>query len=83
MLPHLQDLSPVTLLMMGIGTIVAFWVGQDAGFRAPAVEPSGRDRPMRTARGAGEEVCGPVGFSSPDCDYNSRGAIDPVESAPA
>ncbi len=32
MLRHVQDLSPVTLLMMGIATIVAFWVGQDAGF---------------------------------------------------
>ena len=33
MLTHLQDKGPVTLLMIAIGTIVAFWVGQDAGFR--------------------------------------------------
>jgi hypothetical protein len=43
--------GPVTLLMMAIGTIVAFWFGQDAGFglapwsrsyRPPAAKP---DRP--------------------------------------
>ena len=28
---HLHQLSPVTLLMMAIATIVAFWTGQDAG----------------------------------------------------
>jgi hypothetical protein len=33
MLTHLKDKSPVTLLMIAIGTIIAFWVGQDAGFR--------------------------------------------------
>jgi hypothetical protein len=33
MVTHLKDLSPVTLLMMAIGTIIAFWVGKDAGFR--------------------------------------------------
>jgi hypothetical protein len=32
MLQHVQDLSPVTWLMTGIATLVAFWVGQDAGF---------------------------------------------------
>ncbi len=32
MLRHVQDLSPVTLLMMAIATMIAFWVGQDAGF---------------------------------------------------
>src|SRR5205823_7596552 len=33
MLAHLTDKSPVTLLMMAIGTIIAFWVGKDAGIR--------------------------------------------------
>ncbi len=33
MLKHLSELSPVTLLMMTIGTAIAFWVGRDAGFR--------------------------------------------------
>jgi hypothetical protein len=33
MLTHLKDKSPVTWLMTAIGTIVAYWVGQDAGFR--------------------------------------------------
>jgi hypothetical protein len=33
MLKHLNRKSPVTLLMIAIGTIIAFWVGQDAGFR--------------------------------------------------
>lgn len=47
MIKHLGDLGPVTLLMMGLATVIAFWVGQDAGFRllpwstrpAPAAEP--------------------------------------------
>jgi hypothetical protein len=55
MLQHVQDLSPVTLLMMAIATIVAFWVGQDAGFRimpwSGAAEPAGAK-----ARGVGEEI---------------------------
>jgi hypothetical protein len=33
MITHLQDKSPVTWLMIAIGTIVAYWAGQDAGFR--------------------------------------------------
>lgn len=33
MLTHMKDLLPVTWLMIAIGTIVAYWVGQDAGFR--------------------------------------------------
>jgi hypothetical protein len=33
MVRHLNHKSPVTLLMLGIGTVIAFWVGQDAGFR--------------------------------------------------
>jgi hypothetical protein len=33
MVAHLKDKSPVTLLMIVIGTLIAFWVGQDAGFR--------------------------------------------------
>ena len=32
MVSHLQDKNPVTLLMIAIATIIAFWVGQDAGF---------------------------------------------------
>ena len=39
MLQHLKDKSPVTLLMIGLATVIAFWVGQDAGFR---VLPWGR-----------------------------------------
>jgi hypothetical protein len=33
MLRHVNELSPVTLLMMAIGTAIAYWVSQDAGFR--------------------------------------------------
>ncbi len=29
---HVHDLSPVTLLMIGVGTFVAYWVGKDAGY---------------------------------------------------
>ncbi len=46
MIQHLGELGPVTLLMTGLATVIAFWVGQDAGFRllpwsrrpAPAAE---------------------------------------------
>jgi hypothetical protein len=32
-LMHVKDLSPVTFLMIGVGSLIAFWVGKDAGFR--------------------------------------------------
>jgi hypothetical protein len=32
-LKSVGSLSPVTLLMIGVGAIVAFWIGGDAGFR--------------------------------------------------
>ncbi len=32
-LMHVKDLSPVTLLMIGIGSLIAYWVGKDGGFR--------------------------------------------------
>jgi hypothetical protein len=32
-LTHLTNLTPVTLVMVGVGTAIAFWVGKDAGFR--------------------------------------------------
>jgi hypothetical protein len=46
-----KNYSSVTLLMIGIGTLVAFWVGKDAGFRGvgargpipqPAAQPESR-----------------------------------------
>lgn len=33
MVSHFYKLSPVTLLMIAIGSAIAFWVGQDAGLR--------------------------------------------------
>jgi hypothetical protein len=33
MVAHLMEKSPVTLLMTAIGTLIAFWVAKDAGFR--------------------------------------------------
>jgi hypothetical protein len=33
MVTHFYRLGPVTLVMIAIGTAIAFWVGQDAGFR--------------------------------------------------
>ena len=30
---HLTDLKPVTVLMTGIGGLIAYWVSKDAGFR--------------------------------------------------
>ena len=31
-LKNVSSLKPVTLLMIGVGAIIAFWVGSDAGF---------------------------------------------------
>lgn len=33
MITHMKDLKSVTLLMIAIATVVAYWTGQDAGFR--------------------------------------------------
>ena len=33
MISHLSEKGPVTLLMTALGTIIAFWVGKDGGFR--------------------------------------------------
>jgi len=30
---HLTSLSPVTFLMIGIGALIAYWVGKESGFR--------------------------------------------------
>jgi hypothetical protein len=30
---HLTSLTPVTLLMIGVGAFIAFWVGKDSGLR--------------------------------------------------
>jgi len=30
---HVTSLKPVTLLMIGVGAIIAFWIGKDGGFR--------------------------------------------------
>src|SRR6516165_3133760 len=35
-LAHALDLGPVRLLMIGIGTVIAYWIGKDAGFRGYA-----------------------------------------------
>jgi hypothetical protein len=33
LLTHLTSLTPVTLLMIGVGAAIAFWVGRDSGIR--------------------------------------------------
>lgn len=51
MVAHLHELSPVTLLMMAIATVVAFWTGQDAGIQLLPREVPGRsenDRPKES-----------------------------------
>jgi len=48
-----KEFSPVTLLMTGVGALIAFWVGRDAGFpgsaRAsrPAVRPDEERGPAK------------------------------------
>ncbi len=46
MLRHLNDLRPATLLMIGLATVIAYWVGQDAGFQ---LMPWSRRQPAGTA----------------------------------
>ncbi len=43
-LAHLTDLSPVTLLMIGVGAFIAFWMGKDSGIRWASAR-IGTDRP--------------------------------------
>ena len=33
LLTHPQQLQPVTLLMIGVGGLIAYWLGKDAGYR--------------------------------------------------
>jgi hypothetical protein len=51
-LKNVTNLKPITLLMIGVGGLIAFWLGRDAGFpgmtargaheqRRPAPEPQG------------------------------------------
>ncbi len=48
MVTHITDKSPVTLLMIGIGTVIAFWVGKDGGFRWL---PEGSRKPAAESEG--------------------------------
>jgi hypothetical protein len=49
---HMSDLAPVTLLMMGLGALIAFWVAKDAGIRRgpegrPPAPPGPRPGPAK------------------------------------
>jgi len=50
---HAMDLGPVRLLMIGIGSLIAYWVGKDAGVRGytrfsqPPVRPAQDREPVR------------------------------------
>jgi membrane protein YqaA with SNARE-associated domain len=35
-LAHVGSLKPVTLLMIGLGGVAAYWLGKDAGYGGPA-----------------------------------------------
>jgi hypothetical protein len=43
---HAHELKPLTLLMIGVGTFLGFWLGKDAGFSGvgPGGKPSRPDR---------------------------------------
>jgi hypothetical protein len=46
-----KDLLPITLLMAGLGTFIAFWLGKDAGLARrsrPAAAPMGETAPQQT-----------------------------------
>jgi hypothetical protein len=40
-LSNLASLTPVTLLMAGVGAVIAFWTGKDAGFGRVAASRAG------------------------------------------
>ncbi|MGP0063794.1 MAG: hypothetical protein ACLQGP_09375 [Isosphaeraceae bacterium] len=49
MMNHISEKGPVTLLMIALGTVIAFWVGKDGGFRWPADRRSRQTTPGSTA----------------------------------
>lgn len=52
MITHMKDLKSVTLLMIAIATVVAYWAGQDAGFRLlPWGHPISAGEPERSRDG--------------------------------
>jgi hypothetical protein len=54
LLTHFTSLGSVTLLMTGIGALIAFWVAKDAGFRWM---PEGRrPAPDQAGKGSTKEV---------------------------
>jgi hypothetical protein len=69
---NVKDLTPVTLIMLVIGTLIAFWVGKDAGFRAYA-RPGQPPLPRKPPGTAAE-------LSEPVLDH-ARPSKPPAESA--
>ena len=55
MVNHLYEKGPVTLLMIGLGTVIAFWVGKDGGFRRLPEARSG-PRTSDPSKGGLDEV---------------------------
>jgi hypothetical protein len=58
---RVKDFNPVTLLMIAVGTLIAFWIGKDAGMRGyarvsrPVSGPTLPARPTETPPGSSTE----------------------------
>ncbi len=71
LLAHIPELKPITLIMIVVGGLLAFWLGKDASFAGPGAKPAGRAWPRRTIVRTG---CG--GFLRGDA--RDRIPTDPV-----
>ena len=45
---HVKDLTPVTLLMIAVGTLIGFWLGRDAGYVGSRFRPTPKPPGSRT-----------------------------------
>ena len=70
MLNHISEKGPVTLLMMMLGTVIAFWVGKDGGFRWPADR-----RSRQTIPGSTTGPCREGLNVAPTCRFLSAGVV--------
>ena len=81
MVNHISEKGPVTLLMIALGTIIAFWVGKDGTFRWLPEGAASRNRPRQrredhVERGLKVEQAGslPFGGAGPRIPVSRRGS---------
>ena len=54
-LKNVGSLKPVTLLMIGVGALIAFWIGRDAGFAGLSSAEACTPKPEPAAAETGSE----------------------------